>query len=205
MLKRSFCLLKEQKGNRKPNQYPVDYTKTNKEVNMENQETIIIPSPEKSSEPNLRNYTSITNAIPNCKIVRLLKNLLSGRYGALTNHLSYLYQYYIYNNSNPNLASSIRSLATKAETHMQQLATAIIAFGGCPKFSNGQGSPWSSRYINYVNNIPLQIASNIKRETIAIKELERIIALSLNSDLNSILLEIVADKKSNIQVLNNLL
>jgi Mn-containing catalase len=88
---------------------------------------------------------------------------------------------------------------------MQQLSGAIITFGGCPKFSNGQGTPWSSRYINAVSNIPLQIASNIKRETIAIKELERIIALSLNADLNALLKEIIADKKSNIKVLNNLL
>lgn len=172
---------------------------------MENEELIVTPPPKENIEKDLRSNLGILNATQNCRIVRLLKNLLGGKNGALTSHLSYLYQYHIFNGSNQSLANTIRTLATGSETHMQQLVNAIIAFGGCPKYTNGQGSPWSARHINYINNTTSQIQNNIKREEFAIKEIEKIIALSLNTSLTNVLQQIVNDKKSYIQILTRLL
>ena len=47
---------------------------------------------------------------------------------------------------------------------MGLLGNAITSFGGNPRFSNGQGTPWSTRNINYENDIPTFLKNNIKRE-----------------------------------------
>lgn len=168
---------------------------------MENQEPIIIPNTPPTS-PNISNDTGI-NCCCNFRIVRLLRNLLSGRNGTLTSHLNYLYQYYIFNQQNPALAARVKEFSDKSATHMELLANAIIKFGERPKFSNGQGTPWSARYINYSNNISEQIRRNTNRETLAIREIDRVIALGLGTELNNILQQIMQDKKDFILSFEN--
>lgn len=174
---------------------------------MENQEDIIItpsPQPKKDIAPTNRTYTPITNAFCDCRTIRILKNLLSGRYGELTGLHSYLFQNILTNNLNDSLSNALNNIFSEELLHAQLLGNAIISFGGTPRFSNGQGSFWSARNVNYQTNQNDFINSNILREQRAIRELQNAIARVTNQSLQQLLREIIEDKDRHIQILRGL-
>lgn len=172
---------------------------------MENQEEIIItpPQTQKDTSRKNRNYTPITNATCDCRVVRILKNLISGRFGSLTGVHSYLFQNIISNSLEKNLANTLNNLSLEELLHTKLLGNAIQSFGGSPRFSNGQGSFWSTRNVNFQTNQNQFIRNNIQREQRAIKDLQRAISQITNQSLIALLSEIIEDKQNHITILNS--
>ena len=175
---------------------------------MENQNQIIIPQPVtpiKDIAPVGRTYTKITNATCDCRTIRILKNLLSGRFGELTGIHSYLFQNIISNGINQNLANALNNLSLEELLHANLLGNAILNFGGTPRFSNGQGTFWSGRNVNYQTDQNSFIRSNISREERSIRDYEDAIARVNNESLRQLLREIIEDKRQHIIILNSFL
>ena len=174
---------------------------------MENQDQIIITPtptiPPKDIAPVGRSYTPISGASCDCRTVRLLKNLLSGRFGELTGIHTYLYQNLISNGTNQNLANALNELSLEELLHANLLGNAIVNFGGNPRFSNGQGTFWSGRNINYETNQNTFLRNNILREQRAIQNYQDAINRITNQSLKQLLGEIIADKNRHIQVLQS--
>lgn len=173
---------------------------------MENQEDIVItPVPKKDTSTDGRKYTQITHATCDCKVVRILKNLLSGRYGSLTGLHSYLFQNILSNNTNQNLKNALNALSLEELLHAQLLGNAIQSFGGVPRFSNGQGSFWNARNVNYITDVPQFIRANIAREQRIIQEYQSAVSKITNESLKLLLNEIIQDKQRHITILNSYL
>lgn len=165
---------------------------------MEQENIIITPVPQNDGNFETKKYTQISNASCDCKTVRILKRLLSGRYGSLTGINSYLFQNIISSQINNNLAKTLNELSLEELLHASLIGNAIQSFGGMPRFSNGQGTFWSARNVNYETNQNQFIRNNILREECAIKELEQAILQVSNQSLISLLKEIILDKQSHI-------
>lgn len=175
---------------------------------MENQDQIIItptPTPPKDVTPEGKIYTQITNASCDCRTVRLLKNLLSGRYGSLTGINSYLFQNILSDGINSNLANDLKNLSLEELLHATLLGNAIQSFGGIPRFSNGQGSFWSARNVNYLTDQNTFIRNNIAREERIIRDYQQAISKITNQSLIALLNEIISDKQRHILILNKYL
>ena len=178
---------------------------------MDNQDQIIIPAPVKDVapikdvNPSSSRYTKITGASCDCNTIKLLKALLGGRYGEFTGHSTYFYQSLISQALNSALASSLRGLSDAERNHMDLIGNAIIAFGGNPRFTNGQGTPWSSRMIDYTTDKNAFLTNNIRREERAIREYEKTITKVTNESLRQLFREIIADKRNHILILQGLL
>ena len=83
--------------------------------------------------------------------------------------------------------------------------SAIISFGGNPRFNNSQGSFWNTRNVCYLTSPSQFLNCNIQRERRAINKIERVILQTQNQSLHLLLQEIIADKNSNITLLNSIL
>lgn len=88
---------------------------------------------------------------------------------------------------------------------MELLGNAIISFGGNPRFTNGQGTPWSSRFINYTQNQQSFLQNNIRAEEIAIASYENAIGQVANESLKQLFREIIEDKRRHIQIFRSYL
>ena len=181
---------------------------------MDNQNQIIIPTTPKDVSPikdvapinnDISSYTPITNASCDCKTIRILKSLLSGRFGEFTGMSTYLYQHFVINMLNSALANSLSQIAIQKLRHMELLGNAIISFGGNPRFTNGQGTPWSSRFINYTQNQQSFLQNNIRAEEMAIASYENAIGQVANESLKQLFREIIEDKRRHIQIFRSYL
>lgn len=181
---------------------------------MDNQNPIIIPTPHKDVSPikdvtpignDISNYTPITNASCDCRTIRILKSLLSGRLGEFTGVSTYLYQHFVINTLNSALANSLSQIAIQEMRHMELLGNAIISFGGNPRFTNGQGTPWSSRFVNYTQNQQSFLQNNIRAEEMAIASYENAISQVTNESLKQLFREIIEDERRHIRIFQSYL
>lgn len=160
---------------------------------------------DKNNIINERIYTSINNASCDCRTIRLLKNLIAGRYGELTALHTYLFQNIILGNSNPNLTTALNNILLDEVLHTKLLGNAILSFGGVPRFSNGQGNFWSARNVNYSTNTSDFINSNISLLQRQINDYRQAISKISNQSLISLLNEIIEDKNKHIKILQGLI
>ncbi len=176
---------------------------------MDNQNQIIVPTPSKNTTPikdvapidnRISNYTPITNASCDCRTIRILKSLLGGRFGEFTNLSTYLYQQFITKTLNSTLADNLSNIINQKLRHIELLGNAIASFGGNPRFTNGQGTPWSSRFVNYTTNQQTFLRNNINAEEKAIAEYEKAISQVNNESLKQLLREIIEDERRHIQI-----
>ena len=164
---------------------------------MDDNQKIIIPS---YQQEDIKTYTTITYATNNVCTVRLLKNLMSGRFGELGAINTYIFQHLILNNENINLKKDLDFIAMEEMKHLELLGNAIISFGGIPKYTNGQGQPWSARFVNYETDIKSFLNQNIKGEEMAIRNYEFVMNKVANQSLKTLLQEIVDDEKQHIVI-----
>ena len=184
------------------------------EVFMDNQEPVIAPAvpnrgavPVKDVAPEPlveRRYTQINGATCDCCTVRLLKQLLGGRFGALTSLNTYLFQSFV-SGQNTRLLQELNRIVLSSLKHTQLLGNAITIFCGLPRFSNGQGTLWSGRFVDYGVNSNLFLRENIVREERAIRQIQNALARITNESLRLLLNEIIQDKQAFIITFQSLL
>ena len=178
---------------------------------MDSNENIIVPSPQnnvfppKDIAPIGRAYPNIINATCDCGVVRLLKGLVGGRFGELTLFNTLLFQRMLSQNSNEKLFNALSEIEQEDLKHIELLSNAITNFGGVPRFTNGQGSSWSARNVNYETNFNNFLRDNINFKERAIKEYERVITRIVNESLKELLNQIIEDENRHIVIFRKFL
>ncbi|MDD4111267.1 MAG: ferritin family protein [Clostridia bacterium] len=150
-------------------------------------------------------YPKIVNAMPNRTDVKQLKMLATGRNGELTAILTYLYQYYIFNEDYPEIANSLEQISIIEMKHYELISKAIVEFGGDPNLTNGQGDIWTGRNVDTEKNIKRALLNNIKGEEDAIMDYTRAAKETTNQSLAALYLRIAEDETQHIIVLKGLL
>lgn len=150
-------------------------------------------------------YPELVSVIPNRRDVRQLKNLASGRRSELTAVLTYLYQYFILYDDYPEIARALEQIAIVEMKHYKYLSRAIVAFGGNPNLTDGQGNVWTGRNISTVKDVRKILQLNIKYEELAIREYIRAAESTSNISLRNLYLRIAKDEALHLAVLRTLL
>jgi len=146
-------------------------------------------------------YPKIVNAMPNRVDVKQLKMLTTGRNGELTAVLTYLYQHYILNEMNPDLAKDLEQISLVEMEHYELLSEAIVDFGGDPNLTNGQGDIWTGRNIDTTKEVKRMLKNDIKSEKMAIADYNRAAKDTRNESLAELYLRIAKDEALHIVVL----
>lgn len=152
-----------------------------------------------------RNLLSLTNVnYCNCT-VKYLKFLIGSRFGELTVLNQFIFQSILIKEQNFNLYNSLRNIILETISHLEFLGDAVIKFGGRLKFSNGQGVPWTARYLNYETNQNVFINYGINLIEKNISNYNRTISCVNNESLKNALRKIIEDKNKQILVLKSYL
>jgi bacterioferritin len=150
-------------------------------------------------------YPQLTNVIPNRADVRQLKSLTSGRKSELSAILTYLYQSYILQAEYPAISKALKRVAKVEMDHYDVLSEAIVAFGGDPNLTDGQGNIWTGRNISTVKDVRKILENNIKAEKAAVAEYTKAARETSNDSLAALYLRIARDEALHIAVFNYLL
>lgn len=177
---------------------------------MENNQEIITPYPQKDvapviPTPNNQTRPQFLNATCNMQIARLLKRIYAGKYSAFTNFAYSTYGKIVFAQNNPTLATALAPIAQDDLLQLNTLGTFILPFGGNASFSNGQGSPWSARYLNYSPSPTTYLNNAIKNKRQYLALIQVTIAKSTNRELTSALNQIATTTQDHIQTLQSLL
>lgn len=144
-------------------------------------------------------YPQIANATNDAKTVQILKDLLASKDGEMVAIMQYFYQASISQQSNQDIADILQEISIVEMEHMELLMNAIIAFGGNPKYSNAQGQPFNSNYVNYSATLKGILDANIKNEECAIKNYYRAQEIVSNGSLKELFARIIEDEQLHLQ------
>ncbi len=145
-------------------------------------------------------YPSLRNVTPNKRDVRNLKALALGRGGELSTVLTYVYQFYILPESEQSLKAALKQAARTEMTHYEILNEAVVAFGGDPTPTDGQGNVWTGRNVNQEKNPRKILLDNIALEQGLIKQYLAAAREASNLSLAELYLKIIEEKQKNIEL-----
>lgn len=145
-------------------------------------------------------YPSLRNVTPNKRDVRNLKALAFGRGGELSTVLTYIYQFYILPESEQSLKAALKQAARTEMTHYEILNEAVVAFGGAPTPTDGQGNVWTGRNVNQEKNPRKSLLDNIALEQGLIKQYLAAAREASNLSLAELYLKIIEEKQKNIEL-----
>lgn len=170
---------------------------------MDNQNQIIInPKPELKEES--KEQLTSTTIICNNQALKAYKALLGGRYGILTSHNAFLYQYFFANFNNEPLALDLLTLINQDLNILKTLGNLIILNGGNPKFISNLGNFWNAKYLSYPTTKPLAINYLIKLITEQINLMNKL-KTNQNNNVITELNKIIDIKQTQIGILNKYL
>ncbi len=174
---------------------------------MENQQEIITPYPQKDISPvvptpqNQSTIPTFTNVSCNMQIVRLLKAIYAGRYSAFTSFAYDTYGQILFAENNPALSATLAKIVLDDIFQINTLGSAILAFGGNARFTNGQGSPWGARYLNYSSSPSGFLNSIIRNKQQYLALTQSLTKKSTNQSLTSALNQIATITQTHIATL----
>ncbi len=158
-------------------------------------------------------YPKLTTTQKDEAIIPDLIYSYSGSKSELTAITQYIYQSFIVkpNNNYIGLSKLLKQISIKEMHHLEILSQILISQGINPKFcryiDNNYDicSPWSSNNVNYITNVEDFIKYNIEIENDAINEYKRIVEKSQNDNISEIILRIIEDEVSHIEIFNKIL
>lgn len=158
-------------------------------------------------------YPKLTTTQKDEAIIPELIYAYSGSKGELTAVTQYIYQSFIVNPNNNYLGLSrlLEQISIKEMHHLELLSQILISQGINPKFcryiDNNYDicSPWSSSNVKYITDVKEFIQYNIEIENDAINEYRQIVQKSQNDNISEIILRIIEDEESHIQIFTKIL
>lgn len=171
---------------------------------MENQEQIVVPTPIKDVAPINADFITLNNTFCDCQTQRILKRLLSGRFGKLTSLFTYLYQSLIVQSQNPRLYNALISIYQQELLHASLLGSALVSFGGNPRFS-AEGTFWNARRVNYTQNPSVFLQENIRFIENSINLYQNAILRVTNQSLKQLLSQILEQDKRHLETFRSFL
>ena len=136
--------------------------------------------------------------------LRMIMDLYSGRAGELTAITQYLYQRYLMDEIDEDMAKALMGISKTEMRHHALLGEAIVKVGGDP-IMGGSTCFWSGSNVNYAKNPICFLQNNISAEQQAICAYRRASACIDNASLSELFLRIIQDEELHIEIFNNLL
>ena len=134
----------------------------------------------------------------------ILKDLLSLRDGEIAGVMQYLYQSQIAKDVDEEIAELFQEISIVEMEHAELLMSAIISFGGDPRYDNSRGQPFTTSYLNYSTKLKEMLELNIADEQQAIKNYLQAQQSVNNQSLKKLLGRIAEDEKLHLEAFKNL-
>lgn len=158
-------------------------------------------------------YPKLTTTQKDEAIIPDLIYSYGGSKSELTAITQYIYQSFIVkpNNNYLGLSRLLEQISIKEMHHLELLSQILISQGINPKFcryiDNNYDicSPWSSNNVKYITDVEEFIKYNIEIENDAIDEYRQIVQKSQNDNISDIILRIIEDEESHIQIFTKIL
>lgn len=136
--------------------------------------------------------------------LKIIMDLYCGRAGELTAITQYLYQHYLTDGIDTDIADCLLGIAKAEMRHHSLLGEAIVKTGGDP-LMGGSTCFWSGSNVNYTQNPIRFLQNNIAAEGQAICNYRRAATCINNASLSELFLRIAQDEELHIELFNNLL
>ena len=136
--------------------------------------------------------------------LRMIMDLYCSREGELTAITQYLYQHYLTDGIDENMANILLKISKTEMMHHSLLGEAIVKVGGDP-IMGGSTCFWSGSNLNYTQNPICFLQNNICAEQQAICNYRRVASCINNASLSELFLRIAQDEELHIEIFNDLL
>ncbi len=150
-------------------------------------------------------YPSLSEKSPNGFYVSLLLNLYASAKSETTAVLQYVYQSHYFNAYSEELSKTLIGIAIAEMHHVDLLQSAIISFGGCPKYISPRGIYYSTRSVDYSTDFAAMLLSDISDEKAAIKAYRDAAELVSDDELKELLLRIMTDEELHHKIFEGIL
>jgi len=119
--------------------------------------------------------------------------------------LGYIYQYYITQPMEEDIAEIFEKISITEMRHHELLGKTIVKLGGVPYYVNGRNMPFRISCINPTRNLKEILRNNIKDEERAIENYERAIDRIDNESIKDLLKRIIEDEQVHLKTLQTVL
>lgn len=148
-------------------------------------------------------YPQIRGGCSPCD-VRNIMDLYCGRSGEMTSLTQYIYNHYVIEGLDENVAFAMKKLAIVEMHHHALLGEAIVKLGGDP-IIGGSTCFWSGSNLKYTQNPICFLQNSLQAEQNAVSNYKRAAACVNNASLSELLLRIGQDEELHIKILEELL
>jgi bacterioferritin len=135
---------------------------------------------------------------------KLLMNDYAGRDSETTAIMQYMYQYYIVDQFDHEIAHILEEIAVTEMHHHEYLGKAIVKLGGDPIIS-GLGPFWNGSYVCYARQLKSMLQADIAGEETAIRNYTKTAMCVTEKSVADLIYRIILDEEIHIQVLNQIL
>lgn len=150
-------------------------------------------------------YVEIIDAKPCPKTVGVLKNLVSGTDGEIRALLQYFYQSRISKKLEREISKVLEEISVSEMRHAKLLSSAIVDFGGEPKYETAQGQYFSASVVNYTTKLREMLEGNMRGEQRAIDNYTQAIGRVENESLKKLFAQIIEDEKLHLKIFSYIL
>lgn len=151
-------------------------------------------------------YVELKGVRPNLNQARMLKNLAADNKSETKATFQYLYQHYIIDAFEPEIARILEEISIVEMTHYELLNEAILVLGGNVEVTDGNGTFFSTKFVEYEKNIYKFLQIDINNEYEAAEAYTRTAeATSANGNLSELLLQIADNEITHAKTLENIL
>lgn len=153
-------------------------------------------------------YPPVKTEGRNLRFAAILSNDYAGMVSEMTAITQYLFQHFIIEDSNKELAAVLECIAVVEMHHLEIIGELITDFGGDPQFrvmGKRNNAFWSGRYPVYLKNPQRFIKEDIKSEQQAIRNYQMHISLIDDMYVKKVLERIILDEENHIKIFESFL
>lgn len=135
---------------------------------------------------------------------KLLMNDYAGRDSETTAAMQYMYQYYIVDQFDHDIASVLEKIGITEMTHHEMIGKTIVKLGGDPIIS-GLGPFWNGSFLCYTRQLKSMLLADIAGEETAIRNYTKTAMCVTEKSVADLIYRIILDEEIHIQVLTQIL
>ena len=135
---------------------------------------------------------------------KLLMNDYAGRDSETTAIMQYMYQYYIVDQFDHDIAHILEEIALTEMHHHEMLGKTIVKLGGDPIIS-GLGPFWNGSYVCYTRQLKSMLQADIAGEETAIRNYTKTAICVNEKSVADLIYRIILDEEIHIQKLKQIL
>lgn len=149
-------------------------------------------------------YPEVVVTCKNISDAKLLMNDYAGRESETSALMQYMYQYYIVDQFEHDIAHVLEGIAITEMRHHEMLGKTIVKLGGDPKIS-GLGPFWNGSFLYYTRQLKQMLIKDIADEETAIRNYTKTAMCLSNKSVVDLIYRIILDEEIHIKTLKSIL